>query len=113
MDLSKEAQLRGFGKTEESKATKKEKDEAMKLLFACLELGYNCPYAIKEILENADYDHIKNKKSHPELRYKPSNGQLLDRKTHRAKTDSGKYTDYRHPFFAEWLKKFDAIVGGK
>lgn len=53
---------------------------------------------------NIDLDHIENVGSHKDLKFDIFNMQLLDRKNHTKKTDSGKYTDYRDVDFIKFLK---------
>ncbi len=48
-------------------------------------------------------DHIGNKTRHD--RFSLSNVQLIRPDTHRDKTDSGKYTDYRPTEFTAWLEE--------
>lgn len=53
--------------------------------------GHVCSVPGCNVTSNLDVDHIKNRGSHPELRYKLSNMQYLCREHHRMKTD-GKLT---------------------
>lgn len=106
--LSKSKQIRGFNNTEPARPERREMDAAMKYIICALEIAFECPDAMAEKLKLQD-DHIKNKASHPELRYKPSNHQLLNGREHDNKTDSGKYTDLRHPAFIKFMQRFDCL----
>jgi len=110
LPLSKRRQLAGFNKEEtERKKTTKEKDALMKLVLVGLYIVHSKSEEVKKLLEKST-DHIRNKKSSPQLRYKPSNLQLLDELTeHSQKTDSGLYTDLREKDLAEWLSDFDCL----
>lgn len=103
--LSKEEQL-GLNIV---KIDKKDKDKVAKLLLCCLYVADKHMDEVNMLINNYDFEHIKNKGPHPQLRYMPSNWQLLDRITHRHKTDSGKYTDYRDNNIRTLLTTMDKL----
>jgi hypothetical protein len=106
MDLSKEAQLGRKIK----KYSKKEKDEASKLLYCCLTVAWNHMDEVDILFHGNELDHIDNKGSHCELRYLPSNQQLIDWRLHQKKTDSGLHTDFRDSRLKAFMKQFDKLM---
>lgn len=101
--------------------SKEDADKQAKLAFACLWLawvnetwGYTYIYTLdfmplcentkqKGSLKDLQLDHIKNKTQTD--RFDLTNMQLLTPETHKIKTDSGKYTDYRPIGYVNWLKE--------
>lgn len=90
----------GYSKEQQLGRAKKKvdkilKDKMSKRLCAMIYVACNHIDEVEKLIGTTEWDHVKNRASHRIERWLPNNWQLLSTNTHRKKTDTGKYIDYR------------------
>ncbi len=89
--------------------TDRERDKRFKKLMAiiCIVAFDDIENSTKyKLLMNLDLEHIKNKGSHPELRFDLDNAQFMDRKQHTHKTNADTKEEQREDIRTDKVKAF-------